>query len=404
MLFAVPSGVSTSMSLGGAIALLLAPVTFPPLWRNTRGRWLIVALVALVPSGWLVAQGSLLQDQGRTFSAKFFLFEAALPVGLTASVIGAYWCITKLGLQRSLVLFFAGLLIAAPVFYERLQDNAWKYGLALPVSMLVILFLARSRPLLVLVITPLLAAVSIASDFRAWIAFLAIAAMLAVLAGSQRKRPSASRIASFGLITVFASTIVAWLITQAATAGMLGAYLEQRTREQLEGSGGNLILGGRPEWGAAIALWRQNPLGMGIGVTPSSDDYWLAVRSMPFSTRAQQDISTVAASFQQGLINFHSTFWTFWGVYGAAGVLFAVLTLAYTSHAAMVASATLKSVGLRAAVILLMLSTIWDVLFSPMVVPHLAIAIAAALHILQELKRPAEIRTKDPVDENTSPH
>ncbi|AKK26187.1 hypothetical protein AB431_05190 [Mycobacterium sp. EPa45] len=403
MLIAVPSPVSVSVSVGGILSLILAPVTFAALWRNTRGRWLLIALLALVPSGWLVAQTTLQQDHGRTFSSKIFLYEAAMPVGLLASVIGAYWCITKLGLQRSLLCFFAGLLAAAPFTFSLINNNPWKYGLALPVSMLVVLLLARNRVLLGLVITPLLIAVSIASDFRGWIAFLAIATILSVFSSSRRTRPSASRVASIGLATVATTTLVAWLISQAATAGILGGYLEQRTRDQLENSNGNLLLGGRPEWGAAIALWRQNPLGLGIGVVPSADDYWLAIRGMPLGAQARQEISTVAESFQQGQLGFHSTFWTFWGIYGVAGVVFVVLALVYAGQATIAATAAIKWVALRASVVLLLLSCIWDILFSATLVPQLAIAIATALHILG---RPnvEPIETKDPNCERSSAH
>ena len=88
---------------------MIAPVTLPTMWRDSRGRWLVIALLALVPSGWLVAQIYLLQDSGRSFNNGFFLFEAAMVFGLLASLIGAYWRITKLGLQRFLLVVFASM-------------------------------------------------------------------------------------------------------------------------------------------------------------------------------------------------------------------------------------------------------------------------------------------------------
>lgn len=392
LLLAVPSGLSVSLSMGSVIALILTPVTLPVLWRNKGGRWLLIALLGLIPSGWLVAQISLLQDPGRSLNIGIFLYEAAMPVGLLVSLVGAYWCITQLGLQRFLLLTFAGLLAVAPTLplFER---NAWKYALAVPASILVILLLARNRFLLGLVITPLLVTISIASDFRSWILFLALATVLSVYRPTRSEKISSSRIASLGLLTIASSVIVGWLVVGAATSGALGDYLQQRTNQQLEDSNGNLLLGGRPEWGAAFALWRKTPLGMGLGVAPSSDDYWLAIRSMPLGSKAAEN-SVVASYFRQGQVNFHSTFWTFWGVYGVAGVLFAVLALIYFARGAMVATQEIRSVALRASALLIMLGSTWDVLFSPTAVTQLAIALATALSIRGD-PRMAPIRVKE---------
>lgn len=401
-LIAVPSPISASLSLGGAISLALAPVTFPALWRNIRGRWLLMAILALAPTGWLVAQNSLLQDSGRTFSTQVFLYQVALPLGLLASAAGAYWCMKVIGLQRFLLLALTGLLVAGPFTFR--QENPWKYGLALPISILVILLFARNRLLLGLVVTPLLAAISATADFRSGIAMLGIATVVVVFTPDRRTPPSMSRVASLGLVTMAAAFLIGTLVIQASTAGLLGDYLQQRTTKQVEVSSGNLILGGRPEWGAAIALLRENPLGIGIGVTPSVADYWLAIRSMPLGSQGLQEISNVAKSFQQGQVNFHSTLWTFWAVYGVAGALFSILAVVFFAYAAMLAVPRLARFNVRAAAVLLMLSSIWDVLFSPATLAaQLAIALATALHIFGE-PNVAPIPTKDSRHETTPAH
>lgn len=401
-LLAIPSGLSVSLSVGGIIALILTPVTLPALWRDRRGRWLLIALLALMPSGWLVAQASLLYDRGRTFNASTLPYQAATAVSLLASIIGAYWCITKLGLLRFLLLSFAGLLVAVPFLFDLwFTANPWKYGLALPISVLAILLLARSRFLLGLVIAPLLVAVSIANDFRSWTMFVALAAVLGMYTPARSKKLSASRIASLGFAAVAFTATVGWLMVSAATSGMLGDYLEQRTNRQIEFSNGNLLLGGRPEWGAAIALWRENPLGIGLGVAPSSDDYWLAIRSMPLGQIDQQQNSGVAKYFKLGYVDFHSTFWTFWGVYGPAGVLFTALAIVYLVRSTLVATVAISSIAIRASVILLLLGAIWDILYSPIKIPQLAIAIAVALYVLGG-PNIAPIRPKDLPHENRS--
>jgi hypothetical protein len=379
-LMTVPSPLSVSLSIGAALSLALIPVTVPTLWRTTEGRGLVIALLALVPVGWLTAQPSLLEDNGRAFSIQLFLYQAALPVGLFATVVGAYWCVNELGLQRFLFLSLTGLLATASLTLD--SANPWKYGLALPVSMLVILSFGRNRLLLGLVVTPLIVAVSIAADFRSWVAFVGIAMALVILAPAGNTRPSASAFASRGIVTVAGVLAIGALVTQASTAGLLGETLARRTNRQLDAAGGNLILGGRPEWGAGFALWRENPFGIGIGVTPSSNDYWLAIRNMPFTTRGLQELSTVADNFRQGLFDLHSTFMTFWCIYGIAGVGFCVLALYLLVKATVFTSAvTLARPNVQAAVALLMLATAWDVLFSPTNPGRLGIALAVALYI-----------------------
>lgn len=400
-LIAIPSPISANMTIGGTISVALTPLTIPNIWQYKRGRWLLVAILALVPAGWLVSQNSLLQDKGRTFSAGLFLYHAALPVGLLASVAGAYWCVSKLGLQRFLLFSFTGVLAAAISTYQPV--NPWKYGLALPISMLAILLFARNRLLLGLIVIPALVALSIAADYRSWTAFLAMATVLVIFVRTSWTPPSGSRVALLGLVIFGAAAIIAVLIAQASTAGMLGAYLQQRTAVQLEASNGNLLLGGRPEWAAAIALWRENPFGIGVGVTPSFEDFWLAIRSMPLGSRGLQDISNLAKSFHQGQVNFHSTFWTFWGVYGLAGVIFSTLILIHFTYATVITAAKLTRTNVRAAVTVLMLSSIWDTLFSPTVTAQLAIAIATALQVLNG-PTIAEIRPKDSDNEKKSPH
>jgi hypothetical protein len=402
VLLAVPSPISVNLSLGGLLALALAPVTFPALWRDARGRWLMIATIALVPMGWLVAQTSLLQDNGRTFNNQTFLYHAALPAGLLASLVGAYWCTTKLGLQRFLLLSFAGLLTAALSGYD--LQNPWKYGLALPISILAVLLIARNRLLLGLVVMPILAAVSVATDFRSWTAILALATILVVVARSGWTAPSTSKVATRGLAVLVVGLFTGSMLVQAATAGLLGDFMAQRTSKQIEVAGGNLILGGRPEWGAAAALWRENPLGIGVGVTPSSDDYRRAIGAMPLASRGSQETSVVARSFQKGQLNLHSTSLTFWGVYGVAGLVFAALAVIYFGRAILMTMAfAFWQPNLRAAVLLLMLSSLWDMLFSPTVAAQLVVALATAVHILGNRNITPDLR-KDAKHESSPAH
>lgn len=382
LLIAVPSPISVSLSVGSLIALALLPVTVHTLWGSTRGKWLLITILGLVPSGWLTAQASLLRDTGRTFDTKWLFYESAMPLGLAASIAGAHWSISKLGLERFLQLSLAGVLAAVPLIDERNQDNLWKYGLAIPISILSILFLAKSRLVLGLIVVPMLTLVSISADYRSWIAFLVLTTVLTVLPGNRLTRPSTWRLTLVGLTSIAATIVISRLGVRMATGGAFGPDLQELTIRQLELSNGNLLLGARPGWGAAINLWQQNPFGIGIGVAPSANDYWLAVQSMP-KLVAEQDASFILSYFLQGKIEFHSTFWTFWGIYGPVGALFSLLALFYCSYAIIVSATSTRETHLRAAFVLLMLSSTWDILFSPTSVAILAIGLATSIHIIE---------------------
>jgi hypothetical protein len=389
---AVPSPVSVSLSIGSLIALAILPVTLRTLWLSTRGKWLLITILGLVPSGWLTAQGSLLRDTGRTFDTRWFLYESAIPLGLAASIVGAHWCIAKLGLERFLQLSMTGLLLAVPLTDHRVEDNLWKYSLAIPISILSILFLAKSQLLLGLIVVPALAVVAISAEYRSWIALLVLTTLLtilpghrlprpSVLPGNRQPRPSTSRLTLIGIATIAATIIISWLSVRMATGGALGSVVQERTLRQLEVSDGNLLFGARPGWNAAITLWQQDPLGIGIGVAPSANDYWLAEQSMPPHV-SRQDPSFFLNLFIQGKVDFHSTLWTFWGTYGVVGALFAVFALVYCTYAIVVSITAKRKTHLQAAIVLLLLSSTWDILFSPTNVTVLAIGLATAIHII----------------------
>ena len=189
---------------------------------------------------------------------------------------------------------------------------------------------------------------------------------------------------------------------QRSYRGALGDYLEQRTNQQLEASNGNLLLGGRPEWGAALALWQKNPLGFGFAVSPSSDDYWLAIRSMPMGSQARQENSIVALYFRQG----QSISTRRCGLFGAFMVLreFSSRSLRLFTWCArqrlQLRRLLASPYALRGAP---HVGSVWDILFSPTSVPQLAIALATAL-IIRGDQNAARIRTEDSTYETTPTH
>lgn len=151
---------------------------------------------------------------------------------------------------------------------------------------------------------------------------------------------------------------------------------------------GNLLLGARPEWGAAWSLAGQYPSGIGLGVAPSSADWSTAVRAMPFSNSTLQDSSTVSEYFRSGEVSFHSVLWTFWGTYGVLGLILVVVILVLCGQTLLTLDSLRLSTPFMSAAAVLMIGAAWDLLFSPVTLAPLA----ATLAIIAWLPREAERR------------
>ena len=166
-------------------------------------------------------------------------------------------------------------------------------------------------------------------------------------------------------------------------SGLLGSKIELRTLDQ-EGTTKNVLLAGRPEQLAGLALFKKYPLGFGIGVAPSSTDYAIAISSLPVSTGLKGS-STVAKYFSvDGRFSFHSTFWDFWGLYGLAGMSL-ILLLLYRAFCESLKFRSNSVLMLYASVI-----TIWDLIFSPPIMHQSLLLFGIAISQYQKIKKTDE--------------
>lgn len=370
--------ISSSLSVGGLLAILAAPLILP---RVARTDWMFrAALVLLLLS---IASGAILAAlapgvvDGRGFDQRWALYETMLVVGLLASSIAAIYSVRTIGVARFLAWWAVGFL-ANGVFLDDLHDNPWKYGLALPVSLLLLLALRRTPVATVLVALPIIVAASVFFSYRSWLAIVLAAVIVAAISGRRRGRELRRvQVVALGLFALSLSLLLGWITVQLALSGALGEYAQRRTLQQTE-IADNLLVGGRPEWAAAAALFDLTPYGFGLGVTPSGEDFILAVRSMPFASAQLQDTSTVAGYFRTGQVAFHSTLWTFWANYGLVGFATVALAVVLVGRGVMRAMAEPFDLGVRAATIVLLLGTIWDLLFSPTDISSIAASLGVA--------------------------
>lgn len=136
-------------------------------------------------------------------------------------------------------------------------QERWKYGLALPVALIVVATVVRkNRPhVFSATVLLLLGVLGLSMNFRAQAVICAGAAML-VLAKGRKQNRAAFRV---GLAASLAAIGIAGFAPGLISSGIFGQNVAMRTIEQ-DGDGGNLLLGGRVEPPLSIAAISARPL------------------------------------------------------------------------------------------------------------------------------------------------
>ncbi|MEV7767985.1 hypothetical protein [Microbacterium sp. NPDC086615] len=221
----------------------------------------------------------------------------------------------------------------------------------------------------------LLAIVSVVSGYRSWALGLLLAAVLCVALPRVDRIRRTSTASKFMLFAAIAAGS-AWLVFELVLGGLFGEPVRERTELQLRWGDGNIVLGGRSEWGAALAGFIYRPLGFGSGVGPAAID-WAPIISGQRVPDGLKDYTTVAQYMTAGRIEFHSTFWNFWSHYGLVGMVL----IAYAGWMLIRSSIGSASVAnpTSIVVVVLMVEILWNLLFSPTVIVTLGVAMGVAL-------------------------
>lgn len=372
----------SSLTVGMALAALTFPVSILPLLR-LKGlvRILLILTILAIMVGSLLAAGSISNEYARQWDLQLALYQSFMPLSLVWYAISALWCIRKLGLTKFFAAWAVSLLTSALLNPAIFDSNPWKYGLALPLSVLISLLFAKffRHGWLLGLLT--IAAISSVMSFRSWLLVTTISAVVSFISrakshSSQRARSTYTKMTIFGI----AGLAITWLLPVVSTAGLLGADIKRRTEQQLE-TGGNILLGGRPEWASAIELFIRDPLGHGVGVGPSGSDYLSAVRAMPLSDPRLADSTTVAFYFRQDMFEFHSVFWGFWSHFGLVGIaiVLVIFVCALRAIASLMNNHMKPAHTVCSSVVIV--SILWDLLFSPLHIPSLGTGIAIIIYI-----------------------
>jgi hypothetical protein len=365
---ALPQG----LYLGHVVALVLLPVWWGAMRRRRGGvTFLVLGTAAAAAGVWLGAAntGDHVVTSAVAVPMTVTLMGALVSVGLFA------WACDVLRADRAVLWYGVGLALAFSPSTTLFASNPWKFGFAIPVTVIALALAHRLGRHWELGTLAVLTVVAALNDFRSAFGLLLLATMLLfaqmVLSRSRR------HVSPTGILVGLAALVAAvFQLGQALIIdGYLGADTQTRSIEQLRSSG-SLILGGRPELAATFALMREHPWGFGAGSVPSPADVQVAKQGMS-GIGYQPDNGYVERFMFGGAFELHSVFGNLWAQSGLLGLALVALVLGL-----LVAGVVKRLADHTASGILLYAAaqSAWNVFFAPFLtsVPMLVLALALA--------------------------
>lgn len=387
----------SGITSGLVVALALVPVWVPALKRFAGARLFVcIALVAAL-SGLLLVE---LAAPPPAITANVRTNTLAVLTGVIGGVGLVLWART-LASQRAIGLAFGAGMLVSGALGGGGSANPWKFTWAVPTA-IVLLSLAqrrapgrdgggpgaphKAREVLVLAV---LALASAYFDSRSYLATFVLAALLVVV---PVRRGALSRRASWIWVTATFAAVAAavyYLATTLLVDGYLGQEAQLRSIQQISDSG-SLLLGGRPELAATIALMRDHPTGFGAGYVPTPDIVQTAKTGLA-AINYNPDNGYVDNYMFGGHVELHSTFGDLWANYGLAGVGLAVLVGAVILRGL---SEGIARRTISATLVFLCCWSLWNLLFSPFysAAPTLTLGIGLLLAARHGDERPDDDR------------
>lgn len=350
--------ISTQITLGYLAAFALTPLWFPLVRRVKPARVLMVSGFLALAFGVVLMVAAQGQRQINPQQGVVVMIEFA---GVLATAATIYWALHKVSLVAGVTAYALGMLVFVNFRSELFSSSPWRFGFALPVSILLLALLCqtkRSGPQM-LGLAVLIGA-SVIAGARSPVGIQLIVLALLWLWSLRGKELSRSRSVTGAAVWLVLLAYAAYSMGQALLLeGFLGDTAQQRTESQVEASG-TLILGGRPEIGATAALLVHNPWGFGPGVSANWYDVQAARNGM--AAIGYDPLNGYVDNYLFGdVIRLHSIFGELWAAFGPFGLLVAGVLL-WTAIAAIALGPRGYGDGLT---LFLAVQTLWNIFFSP---------------------------------------
>lgn len=374
-----------NVTLGTLAAVALAPVWIGSLARFRGATALTVVGLACLPMGvWLTALSA--QERGTTdrltIGSSVLLLNFVLGLGVIL------WARTLMPTPVVGLLFGVGMLLAAPGG-GRFSENPWRFGFAVPATVVLLALAWWCRRRWVEVLAALaLAAVTGAVGGRSMFAMLVLAALVVAWQAPPRMLSARTSRVRSGLFLLGAVAALYNLGQSLALEGYLGVSAQQRTLAQVS-TAGSVILGGRPEVGATTALIGHEPWGFGAGSRLNATDLLVAKSGMA-DLGYDPNNGYVERYMFGGGIELHSFWADLWSDFGVVGaVLGAMILWRLASHL----SGAIARRTASALIVYVVAQDVWNLFFSPRFGSYTLMVLGVALVLApvarDRLARPA---------------
>ncbi|MGA7207278.1 MAG: hypothetical protein WBX27_21905 [Specibacter sp.] len=376
------------ITIGYVVALALVPLCLPAIRRFRGYPAFFVLGVASLASGFLLYSFNKVNHQ---VDSSKLIINPALLLGLLLATGVVLWARTLMPDWLVGLAYGFGLLLGV-VHDADVAVNPWKFGYSLPVIVMALSLavfvdghLGVRRRIASLLALAALAAYSGLHDSRSLFAMLVLAM---VLVGWQMLPVGRSRRAAVARTLLTAAAVVAVVYEVGSSLlvdGYLGAAAQQRSIAQINESG-SLILGGRPEIAATVALFLSQPLGFGVGIVPSLHDIAVAKAGM-LAINYQPNNGYVEQYMFGSQFELHSSIGDLWVYFGLVGLLLGAVTIWLMLRFTVVSIVTRTGnvVALFLAVI-----TLWNLFFSPLYSSVTIMGLAIGMVALPGRGKPAE--------------
>jgi hypothetical protein len=363
--------------VAAALAPLLLPHTAALVREVPRARSLVIGSLAAVAFGSVLRLVAPEGEDGAPLLLSmtvFAWFLGMLLLGLCAAA-----ALRLLGIVHGLVAYAIGSLAGNALelgFYGDLAAK-WKYALALPIILLMLVVLRRSPVIVLMTVSVLLVGLSLWAHARSVSLVLIVAVVAAVVAGQRRGGFAGAGSRRLALAVV--APVVALALSYAMTEGLFGTEL-QSVQQRQSASGESILVGGRTEYAATLDLAADRPLGYGVAARPSSGAIASAVTAagaVGGNIYGPYYLTSVFAP----RVDLHSSLSNAWFHFGLVG-LFVMLLIPAAIFSAALKGPLSRTDGAAAAYFVLC-TGLFDIYGSPMMQGNrVAIALGVALAML----------------------
>ena len=276
--------------------------------------------------------------------------------------------------RRRLVVFAMGMVAGglfkhavSPDIFAQTGSGAWKFGLAVPITMLLVLGaqrgFERNTPRVVALFLFFAAGLNLIQDFRSLAGICFVTAIFLFIQTRQSRpggRLSRTRLAVIAVIGVIGAVGFLEFYGFAARDGLLGVKAQQKYEIQASSKYG-VLLGGRREVLIAIQAIIDSPF-IGHGSWAKNVEYANMLQEMSGLTVLQRAMVR-AVNPGLGIIPSHSHLFGAWVEAGVLGGLFWAYVLWLTARVLLYLS-QMREV-LTPLIAFIAFNLLWDIVFSP---------------------------------------